>query len=208
MATFALGTAVGDLTAYTLGLGYFTSAVVFAVLIAIPGIAYRWLGLNGIAAFWSAYVLTRPLGASLADWASVPHWRGGLGLGWGPVSMVLAMVIIGMVSYLAVSGKDTCQARARQPGASHGYLTPAYAGRPFPQQPSRERQHREQPDREPAYWQRSHPERPAAGRAGPVPEYPRASPAFAPSAPTPHRPSPPGRPGRPARGGRHRAPRG
>jgi len=232
MATFALGTAVGDLTAYTLGLGYFTSAVVFAVLIAIPGIAYRWLGLNGIAAFWSAYVLTRPLGASLADWASVPHWRGGLGLGWGPVSVVLGMVIIGMVSYLAVSGKDTGQARARQPGASNGYVTSAYAGQAFQEQPYREQLHREQlhreepyreqpyweriyreqPDREepyreqpypgPAYQSRSHPEWPAAGRALPAP------PAYAPSAPAPHRPAPPGRPGRPARGGRHRAPRG
>ena len=118
MATFALGTAVGDLTAATLGLGYFMSAVVFAVLIAIPGIGYRWLGLNGIAAFWSAYVLTRPLGASLADWASVPHWRGGLGFGWGPVSLVLTVIIIGMVGYLAVSGKDTgpvaVPARARR----------------------------------------------------------------------------------------------
>jgi uncharacterized membrane-anchored protein len=208
MATFALGTAVGDMTAYTLGLGYFTSAVMFAVLIAIPGIAYRWLGLNAIAAFWSAYVLTRPLGASLADWASVPHWRGGLGFGWGPVSVVLAVVIIGMVSYLAVSGKDTGQARtgqarARQPGASHGHLTHAYAGQPYQEQP-----YREQLYREPAYQQRSHPEWPTAGRAGPVPEYLAAPLAYAPSAPPPHRPSPPGRSGRPARGGRHRAPRG
>ena len=128
MATFALGTAVGDLTAATLGLGYFTSAVVFAVLIAIPGIGYRWLGLNGIAAFWSAYVLTRPLGASLADWASVPHWRGGLGFGWGPVSLVLTVIIIGMVGYLAVSGKDTGpEAAPAGPGAGH-----AYPGHPHP----------------------------------------------------------------------------
>ena len=128
MATFALGTAVGDLTAATLGLGYFTSAVVFAVLIAIPGIGYRWLGLNGIAAFWSAYVLTRPLGASLADWASVPHWRGGLGFGWGPVSLVLTVIIIGLVGYLAVSGKDTGPvAVPAGPGAGH-----AYPGHPYP----------------------------------------------------------------------------
>jgi uncharacterized membrane-anchored protein len=128
MATFALGTAVGDLTAATLGLGYFMSAVVFAVLIAIPGIGYRWLGLNGIAAFWSAYVLTRPLGASLADWASVPHWRGGLGFGWGPVSLVLTVIIIGLVGYLAVSGKDTGPvAVPAGPGAGH-----AYPGHPYP----------------------------------------------------------------------------
>jgi len=127
MATFALGTAVGDLTAATLGLGYFTSAVVFAVLIAIPGIGYRWLGLNGIAAFWSAYVLTRPLGASLADWASVPHWRGGLGFGWGPVSLVLTVIIIGMVGYLAVSGKDTGPvAVPAGPVAGHPHPSPVH----------------------------------------------------------------------------------
>ncbi len=177
MATFALGTAVGDLTAYTLGLGYFTSAVVFAILIAIPGLAYRWLGLNGIAAFWSAYVLTRPLGASLADWASVPHWRGGLGFGWGPVSLVLTVIIIGMVGYLAASGKDVGQGRA---------------GHAYP----------EQPYLEPAYRRRFHPESPVPGRPSPVPQYLAAPPAHLPPAAPP-----PGRPGRPARGGRHRAPR-
>ena len=217
MATFALGTAVGDMTAYTMGLGYRTSAVMFAVLIAIPGICYRWLGLNGIAAFWSAYVLTRPLGASLADWASVPHWRGGLGLGWGPVSLALAVVITGMVSYLAASGKDTGQAttgqaHAHQPGAGYGYATPAYASQPYREQPYREQPYRayqEQPYPEPAYQQRSHPGRPAAGRAGPVPEYLAAQAAYTPSAaPPPRRASPPGGSGRPARGGRHRAPRG
>jgi uncharacterized membrane-anchored protein len=232
MATFALGTAVGDMTAYTLGLGYFTSAVMFAVLIAIPGIGYRWLGFNGIAAFWSAYVLTRPLGASLADWASIPHWRGGLGLGWGPVSLALAVVIIGMVSYLAASGKDTGQAatgqpHARQPGAGYGYATPAYADQPYREPPYREQPYREPPYREqpylayqeqsyreqaypePAYQQRSHQGRRAAGRAGPVPEYLAAPAAYVPAAaPPPRRASPPGRAGRPARGGRHRAPRG
>ena len=68
VTTFALGTAVGDLTATTLHLGYFFSGVMFAVLIALPALAYWLLGLNEIFAFWLAYVLTRPLGASFADW--------------------------------------------------------------------------------------------------------------------------------------------
>jgi uncharacterized membrane-anchored protein len=210
MATFALGTAVGDLTAYTLGLGYFTSAVVFAVLIAIPGIAYRWLGLNGIAAFWSAYVLTRPLGASLADWASVPHWRGGLGLGWGPVSVVLAVIIIGMVGYLAVSGKDTGhayagqapadQGYARQPGAGYAYASHAYANQAHSSQPYPEPSYPEPSYPEPSYPEPSYPEPSYPGQAYQQrshPEWPTARP------PSP----PPGRPARPARGGRHRAPR-
>src|SRR5215471_8361811 len=80
IATFALGTAAGDMTAATLGLGYFASCVLFAVLFAIPALAYRLLGLNGIVAFWWAYIITRPLGASIADWLGKPY-LGGLGLG-------------------------------------------------------------------------------------------------------------------------------
>ena len=68
MTTFALGTAAGDMTASTLGLGYFTSGLLFAALFALPAIAYWRLGLNEIGAFWVAYILTRPLGASFADW--------------------------------------------------------------------------------------------------------------------------------------------
>ncbi|EFC80513.1 DUF347 domain-containing protein, partial [Parafrankia sp. EUN1f] len=64
LATFALGTAAGDLTADSLRLGYLTSGVLFAVVIALPAIAWRWFGLSEVAAFWCAYVLTRPLGAS------------------------------------------------------------------------------------------------------------------------------------------------
>jgi uncharacterized membrane-anchored protein len=69
MTTFALGTAAGDMTASTMGLGYFTSGVMFAFLFVLPGIAYRLFRLNAILAFWVAYILTRPFGASFADWA-------------------------------------------------------------------------------------------------------------------------------------------
>ena len=106
VTTFALGTAVGDLTATTLGLGYFFSGVMFAVLIAIPALAYWLLGLNEIFAFWLAYILTRPLGASFADWMGKPHSAGGLGLGTGTVSLGLTVLIIGFVSYLTVTRKD------------------------------------------------------------------------------------------------------
>jgi uncharacterized membrane-anchored protein len=69
MTTFALGTAAGDMTASTMGLGYFTSGVMFAFLFVLPGLAYRLFRLNAILAFWVAYILTRPFGASFADWA-------------------------------------------------------------------------------------------------------------------------------------------
>jgi uncharacterized membrane-anchored protein len=107
LATFALGTAAGDLTAVTLGLGYFGSILLFAAIIAIPALGYFQFRMNSILAFWFAYVVTRPLGASVADWLAVSHERGGLALGTGPVSLVFAAVIAGFVAYLSVTGKDT-----------------------------------------------------------------------------------------------------
>ena len=94
LATFALGTAVGDLTATTFGLGYLASGILFGILFAVPGIAYRWWGLGATAAFWTSYVLTRPFGASISDWLAVSHARGGLDLGTGPVSLVLFAGIV------------------------------------------------------------------------------------------------------------------
>jgi uncharacterized membrane-anchored protein len=106
LATFALGTAAGDMTARTLGLGYLGSGIMFAALIAVPAVAYWRFGMNAILAFWFAYIVTRPLGASFADWLAVPHSRGGLGFGYGPVSLVLAVLIAGFVAYLASSRID------------------------------------------------------------------------------------------------------
>lgn len=100
LATFALGTAAGDLTADELGLGFFTSAVIFAVLIVIPAIGYWKFGLNEIVAFWSAYVITRPLGASVADWLGKPETRSGVGLGDGVVTAIGTVLIVGCVAYI------------------------------------------------------------------------------------------------------------
>ncbi len=105
IATFALGTAAGDLTASTFGLGYFPSFVLFAVLFALPAVGYWWFGLNEIFAFWFAYVITRPLGASFADWMGKP-FLGGLGVGDGKVALVLTACILLFVAYLARSRVD------------------------------------------------------------------------------------------------------
>ena len=105
LATFALGTALGDLTATTLGLGYLSSTIMFVVIIAIPALSYWLFGLNEIVAFWITYVLTRPLGASFADWMSRSHELGGLGLA-GPTSLVLTILIVGFVAYLTFTRKD------------------------------------------------------------------------------------------------------
>ena len=85
-ATFALGTALGDFTATSLGMGYLASGVVFSVVIFFPALG-RWrFGLNSIAAFWMSYVVTRPLGASFADWISKPPSMTGIGFGDGPTA--------------------------------------------------------------------------------------------------------------------------
>jgi uncharacterized membrane-anchored protein len=94
LSTFALGTAVGDFTATTANLGYFASAVLFAVLILIPALGYRFFGMNEVLAFWFAYILTRPLGASIADWLGKPKDTSGLGLGDGLVSVIFGVLIV------------------------------------------------------------------------------------------------------------------
>jgi uncharacterized membrane-anchored protein len=106
LATFALGTAVGDLTGLTLHLGFLASGLLFTAAIAVPLIAWR-AGLNATIAFWSAYVLTRPLGASYADWIGKEHkFGGGLGAGEGVVTVAMLVMIAALVAYVASSGRD------------------------------------------------------------------------------------------------------
>ena len=107
LMTFALGTAAGDLTAASMHLGYFWSGVLFGAVIAIPAIGW-WRGwFNPVLAFWFAYVITRPLGASFADWFGKPHSKnGGLGYGDAPVTVLLILAIVGLVVYVARSDRD------------------------------------------------------------------------------------------------------
>jgi len=105
-ATFAMGTALGDFTAYTLHLGYFPSATLFAAIILVPAVGYRWFRWNAVFSFWFAYVVTRPLGASLADGFAKPKAVSGLGFGNGPVMLVLGALIVVLVAYLAITKVD------------------------------------------------------------------------------------------------------
>jgi uncharacterized membrane-anchored protein len=99
LATFALGTAVGDLTATTMRLGFFASGLLFGAAIAVPAIGWWRFRLNPVFAFWCAYVLTRPLGASFADWLGKPHrLGGGRGYGDGTVAIVAIIAIVGLVA--------------------------------------------------------------------------------------------------------------
>ena len=121
VATFALGTAVGDLTAITFNLGYAGSAMLFAALIVVPALGYWRFHLNPILAFWTAYVLTRPLGASVADWLAKPTSDGGLGIGAAAASVGFAVLIAILVGYLTFTGSDV-RARSTRPDAdaAHG----------------------------------------------------------------------------------------
>ena len=119
LGTFALGTAAGDLTAYTLKLGFWESAVLFAVVIAIPAVGWARGRFNPIFAFWFAYVVTRPLGASFADGFSKPA-GGGLGIGDGPVSLVALVIFVGLVAWVTVTKRDVQRtATARHHRAHH-----------------------------------------------------------------------------------------
>jgi len=106
MATFALGTALGDLTAATFGLGYLLSGVLFGVIFIIPALGFKFAKWNAIFSFWFAYVITRPLGASFADYFG-KSTLGGIGIGDEITSAVLAILIIIFVIYLTLSHKDT-----------------------------------------------------------------------------------------------------
>jgi uncharacterized membrane-anchored protein len=100
LATFALGTAVGDLTATNFNLGFLKSGIMFAVIILIPAATYYFTKTKEIFFFWFAYVLTRPLGASFADWFGKPKSIGGLNLQDYRVSIVLTIIIVMIVSQM------------------------------------------------------------------------------------------------------------
>jgi uncharacterized membrane-anchored protein len=104
--TFALGTSAGDLLGEASGLGYGMSALVFAALIAMTALAYYAFKIDGVLAFWIAYVLTRPLGASMGDLLSQTPQDGGIGLGTTATSAIFLFVIASLVIYLTITHKD------------------------------------------------------------------------------------------------------
>jgi len=105
-ATFALGTAVGDLIAEKFALGYWVSAAIFGGAIALVTVAHFGLKLNAVLAFWLAYILTRPLGASIGDGLSQPTHTSGLGLGTTTTSYIFLGCILALVTYLTITKRD------------------------------------------------------------------------------------------------------
>ena len=109
--TFALGTAAGDLTAERLAIGYWQSALIFGGLIAAVYFLHLRFALNAILAFWVAYILTRPLGASIGDYLSQPRVDGGRGLGTTVTSVIFLLTILGVVVFLTITKKDRIEDR-------------------------------------------------------------------------------------------------
>ena len=126
-ATFALGTALGDFTAASLNMGYLDSGIFFFILILLPALAWWKLNLNGVAAFWMAYVLTRPLGASFSDWVSKPGSLSGLSFGNGRTALVILVAVLALVGYLAIAQPDIQRTPAqddeRPPARTPDYRT-------------------------------------------------------------------------------------
>ncbi|MBZ9698960.1 MULTISPECIES: hypothetical protein [unclassified Mesorhizobium] len=100
--TFSLGTAAGDLVAETFDIGYLTTGLLFGGVIALIALAWYLIHLDAILAFWLAYILTRPLGASFGDWLSQPAEYGGLGLGTTYTSLIFLGCIIALVLYMTL----------------------------------------------------------------------------------------------------------
>jgi uncharacterized membrane-anchored protein len=104
--TFALGTSAGDLVSEQAGLGYFVSVLVFGAAIGLVALAHYRFRMGAVLAFWLAYILTRPLGASIGDWMSQPQSAGGLGLGTTVTSYIFLGVILALVVYLSRTKVD------------------------------------------------------------------------------------------------------
>ncbi|MEO6387888.1 MAG: hypothetical protein ABIT16_09650 [Croceibacterium sp.] len=104
--TFALGTAAGDLLSEQMGLGYAKSGLIFGGGIALVTLGYYLKLLGPVLAFWIAYILTRPLGASIGDFLTQLPKAGGLGLAPMMVTAVFLVLIVALVVYLTISGSD------------------------------------------------------------------------------------------------------
>jgi uncharacterized membrane-anchored protein len=124
--TFALGTAAGDLTAERLNLGYPLSVLLFAGLIAAVAVAHYGFRLNAVLAFWLAYILTRPLGASIGDYLSQPRSDGGLGLGTTITSALFLIAIVAVVAYLTITRTDATEIRYAPAATSADVLVVAH----------------------------------------------------------------------------------
>ena len=133
--TFALGTAAGDLAAERINLGYLLSGVMFGAMIAAVAFAHYRLKLNAVLAFWIAYILTRPLGASIGDYLSQPRADGGLGLGTVVTSALFLTAILTVVIFLTITRRDETPPQAVSPEELQPHLHLPHPHMPHPHVP-------------------------------------------------------------------------
>lgn len=131
--TFALGTSAGDLVAEQLNVGYLRSAVLFGALIAVVTLGHYRFKLNAVLAFWTAYILTRPLGASIGDLLSQARADGGLGLGTTVTSALFLLTILAVVTFLTRTRRDATEVELQHP--HHGLVEEALHVDGHPQSP-------------------------------------------------------------------------
>jgi uncharacterized membrane-anchored protein len=129
--TFALGTAAGDLVAEKFTLGYAVSVALFAGVIAVVAVAHFRFGLNAVLSFWLAYIMTRPLGASIGDFMSQNDPQaGGLNLGTTATSYIFLGLILGLVAYLQVTKRDRTPTEVAAVEPDHGRRHASHGPRP------------------------------------------------------------------------------
>lgn len=133
LVTFATGTAVGDLLAEQFTLGYLTTLVVFAAVIAVIALLWKFTPINGVLAFWLAYIMTRPLGASTGDWLS-QKGNQGLNLGTNTTSWLFLAIIVALVLFLQIRKPDVTPPElvvadaVNHPHLPHPHLPHPHAG--------------------------------------------------------------------------------
>jgi uncharacterized membrane-anchored protein len=123
--TFALGTSAGDFLSEQLELGYLAALGIFAAAIVVIAVLHFGLRMNAILSFWLAYILTRPLGASIGDYLASPKVEGGLGLGTNLTSIIFLSTILALVVYLAISKRDVIRSGTLTTAAASADGVPA-----------------------------------------------------------------------------------
>ena len=144
LVTFATGTAVGDLIAEKFSLGYLTTLLLFVAVIAVIAALWKFTSINGVLAFWLAYVMTRPLGASTGDFLS-QKGNQGLNLGTSVTSWIFLAVIVCLVVFLQIRKPDLTPAEVanadeiHHPHLPHPHVPHPHVPHPHLHLPDRER---------------------------------------------------------------------
>ncbi|MFP5042142.1 hypothetical protein [Parasediminibacterium sp. JCM 36343] len=112
LTTFALGTGVGDTVSEYLKVGYLNSLIIFGSVFILAGVLYYFKIINDVVAFWIAFIVTRPIGASLGDFFIQDLKDGGLGISVAIINIIFFIVIIATVTYLTTKSSKPPKGQA------------------------------------------------------------------------------------------------